>query len=178
MNKLMAHLKFINTRRTQGHRQQIFRGHLNWTKGKKRITSGISKTEIWNYCSILKQCNRSVLISVLCSSQRMAPVSHCKNTTVFKPQQWKRTWPTNGPRHHSDGGGGGGGGGGGEGKKMEEEKWEEEEEDDKIRRNNIQVRRKKIPKRFSKWKNVCNIWLKENMNMFKTTVVVVVDRKE
>jgi len=130
MNKFMAHLKFINTRRTQGHRQQIFWGHLNLTKSMKCITSGISKTEIWNYSliSILKQCNRSVLINVLCSSQRMAPVSHCKNSTVLKPQQLKRTWPKNGPRHHSDGGGGGGGG---KVKKKQVEKWEEEEEDNK-----------------------------------------------
>ena len=121
MNKFMAHLKFINTRCTQGHWQQIFWGHLKWTKGMKCITSGISKTEIWNYSFvfILKQCNRPVLINVLCSSQRMAPVSHCKNSTVLKPQQLKRTWPKNGPRHHSDGGVGGGGGvGGREGKKQ------------------------------------------------------------
>jgi len=178
MNKFMAHLKFINTRRTQGHRQQIFWGHLNLTNSMKCISSGISKTEIWNYSliSILKQCNRSVLINVLCSSQRMAPVSRCKNYTVLKPQQLKRTWPKNGPRHHSDGGGGG------EKvkKKQGEEKWEEEEEEDKKKKKkwHTSEKEKKIPKRFCKEKNVCNIWLKCNMAMFKTTVVVVVDRKE
>lgn len=34
---------------------------------------------------------QQVSLNVLCSSHRMAPVSHYKNSTVLKPQQLKRT---------------------------------------------------------------------------------------